>query len=119
MSFLTRLFRRDQPAALAAMEPASAGGAAAPPEATAEQSAPQPSMSGAEQSAPQPSMSVQAGQAGGNPTMAVQDEGATYSEAQIAVHWREEEYYPAPPKFIGQANVSDPSIFERFRGELS
>jgi len=36
------------------------------------------------------------------------------SEAQIAVHWREEEYYYPPPKFIGQANASDPSIFERF-----
>src|SRR5215813_9313583 len=36
------------------------------------------------------------------------------SEAQIAVHWREEEYYYPPPRFIGQANASDPSIFERF-----
>ncbi len=36
------------------------------------------------------------------------------SEAEIAVHWREEEYYHASPKFIGQANVSDPSIRERF-----
>ena len=36
------------------------------------------------------------------------------SEAQIAVHWREEEYYYPPPRFIGQANASDPAIFERF-----
>ena len=36
------------------------------------------------------------------------------SEAEIAVHWREEEYYTPPPKFIGQANVSDPAIRERF-----
>ena len=36
------------------------------------------------------------------------------SEAQIAVHWREEGYYFPSAKFIGQANVSDPSIFERF-----
>jgi acetyl-CoA synthetase len=36
------------------------------------------------------------------------------SEAQIAVHWREEDYYPAPARFIGQANASDPAIFERF-----
>ena len=36
------------------------------------------------------------------------------SEAEIAVHWREEEYYHPPPRFIGQANASDPSIFERF-----
>jgi acetyl-CoA synthetase len=36
------------------------------------------------------------------------------SDAQIAVHWREEEYYYPPPKFTGQANASDPAIFERF-----
>ena len=39
------------------------------------------------------------------------------SESQIAVHWREEEYFAPPPKFIGQANASDPAIFERFREE--
>ncbi|HYM50865.1 MAG TPA: acetate--CoA ligase [Candidatus Limnocylindrales bacterium] len=37
------------------------------------------------------------------------------SEAEIAVHWREEEYFSPPAKFIGQANASDPSIFERFK----
>ncbi len=36
------------------------------------------------------------------------------SEATIAVHWREEGYYPPPPKFIGQANASDPAILDRF-----
>jgi acetyl-CoA synthetase len=36
------------------------------------------------------------------------------SEAQIAVHWREEEYYSPPAKFIAQANAADPGIFERF-----
>ncbi|HKD89561.1 MAG TPA: AMP-binding protein, partial [Streptosporangiaceae bacterium] len=36
------------------------------------------------------------------------------SESQIAVHWREEEYYPPPEKFVAQANASDPAIFERF-----
>jgi acetyl-CoA synthetase len=36
------------------------------------------------------------------------------SEAEIAVHWREEEYYSPPARFIGQANAGDPSIFERF-----
>ena len=36
------------------------------------------------------------------------------SEAEIAVHWREEEYFPPPPTFIGQANASDPAIFGRF-----
>jgi acetyl-CoA synthetase len=39
------------------------------------------------------------------------------SEAQIAVHWREEDYYPAPARFIGQANATDPAIFERFSEE--
>jgi acetyl-CoA synthetase len=36
------------------------------------------------------------------------------SEAQIAVHWREEEYYDPPPSFVEQANGNDPAIFERF-----
>src|SRR6266436_4287929 len=36
------------------------------------------------------------------------------TEAQIAVHWKEEDYYSPSPKFIGQANASDPDIFERF-----
>src|SRR3989441_3827631 len=39
------------------------------------------------------------------------------SEAEIAVHWREEEYFVPPAKFIGQANASDPSIFDRFSEE--
>jgi acetyl-CoA synthetase len=39
------------------------------------------------------------------------------SEATIAVHWREEGYYPPPPKFIGQANASDPAIVARFGEE--
>jgi acetyl-CoA synthetase len=41
-------------------------------------------------------------------------EGAQVSEAQIAVHWREEEYYYPPAKFIAQANAADPSLRERF-----
>ncbi|MEU4673064.1 acetate--CoA ligase [Amycolatopsis sp. NPDC023774] len=36
------------------------------------------------------------------------------SESQIAVHWREEGYYSPTPKFIGQANASDPDILARF-----
>ncbi len=44
-------------------------------------------------------------------------EDVEVSEAQIAVHWREEEYFYPPAKFIGQANASDPSIFDRFREE--
>jgi acetyl-CoA synthetase len=39
------------------------------------------------------------------------------SEAQIAVHWREEEFYYPPAKFIAQANAADPAIFERFGEE--
>jgi acetyl-CoA synthetase len=36
------------------------------------------------------------------------------SESQIAVHWREEDYYQPPADFAAQANASDPAIFERF-----
>ncbi len=43
-----------------------------------------------------------------------QDSTTPVSEAQIAVHWREEENYPPPPSFIEQANAKDPAIFERF-----
>jgi len=43
-----------------------------------------------------------------------EETGASATEAQIAVHWREEEYFYPPAAFIGQANASDPSIFDRF-----
>ena len=36
------------------------------------------------------------------------------TEAQIAVHWKEEDYYYPSTKFIAQANLADPEIFERF-----
>src|SRR6266851_9072020 len=36
------------------------------------------------------------------------------SESQIAVHWREEEYYDPPEDFVRQANANDPAILERF-----
>src|SRR5579872_5812997 len=49
--------------------------------------------------------------------MANEDEGLLVSEAQIAVHWREEEYFRPSPKFIGQANANDPAILERFKEE--
>ena len=39
------------------------------------------------------------------------------SEAQIAVHWREEGYYYPTAAFIGQANAADPAIYERFGEE--
>ena len=32
------------------------------------------------------------------------------SEAQIAVHWREEEYYQPPESFVRQANAADPVL---------
>jgi acetyl-CoA synthetase len=39
------------------------------------------------------------------------------SESQIAVHWREEEYYYSPESFVAQANANDPAIFDRFSME--
>src|ERR671923_365134 len=39
------------------------------------------------------------------------------TEAQIAVHWREEEYFQPSARFIGQANASDLAILERFSEE--
>jgi acetyl-CoA synthetase len=36
------------------------------------------------------------------------------TEAQIAAHWREEEYYYPPQSFIDQANAKDPGIYDRF-----
>jgi acetyl-CoA synthetase len=42
---------------------------------------------------------------------------AETSEAQIAVHWKEEEYIRPNPKFIGQANLVDPAIRDRFTEE--
>jgi acetyl-CoA synthetase len=54
---------------------------------------------------------------GGHHGMAKEEVGVSVSEAEIAVHWREEEYYHPSPKFIGQANANDPAILERFREE--
>ncbi len=36
------------------------------------------------------------------------------SEAEIAVHWGEEEYYHPSSEFIAQANLTDPEVFDRF-----
>ncbi|MFQ5765855.1 MAG: AMP-binding protein, partial [Rhodospirillales bacterium] len=36
------------------------------------------------------------------------------SEAQIAVHWREEDLIHPSAQFIAQANMTDPGIFDRF-----
>jgi acetyl-CoA synthetase len=39
---------------------------------------------------------------------------AGLTEAEIAVHWKEEETYEPNPKFIGQANLVDPTVMDRF-----
>ncbi|PJA97813.1 MAG: acetate--CoA ligase [Ignavibacteriales bacterium CG_4_9_14_3_um_filter_30_11] len=39
------------------------------------------------------------------------------TEAQIAVHWKEEEYFDPPKSFIEQANIKDDTIMERFKEE--
>jgi len=36
------------------------------------------------------------------------------SEAEIAVHWGEEEYYHPSTEFIAQANMTDATVFDRF-----
>jgi len=36
------------------------------------------------------------------------------TESEIAVHWKEEAYFYPPAKFIGQANLTDPAVMERF-----
>ena len=41
-------------------------------------------------------------------------ENSEISEAQIAVHWQEEEYFYPPASFIAQANMTDPAIYDRF-----
>ena len=42
------------------------------------------------------------------------DKDLRVSEAQIAVHWQEENKFPPAPSFIAQANMTDPEIFQRF-----
>ena len=39
------------------------------------------------------------------------------NEAQIAVHWKEEELFYPPAKFIGQANLNDPAFVAHFNEE--
>jgi acetyl-CoA synthetase len=43
-----------------------------------------------------------------------EQEWVQVSEAQIAVHWQEEELFHPPSEFIAQANMTDPSIYDRF-----
>ena len=40
--------------------------------------------------------------------------GDELTEAQLAVHWKEEEYFYPPTSFIAQANMTDADILERF-----
>src|SRR5207245_9371244 len=42
------------------------------------------------------------------------ERSAETNQVQIAVHWKEEEYVRSSAKFIGQANLFDPAITERF-----
>jgi acetyl-CoA synthetase len=41
-------------------------------------------------------------------------EVAGVSEAEIAVHWREEGYFHPSAQFIAQANMTDPGVYDRF-----
>src|SRR2546422_8355117 len=36
------------------------------------------------------------------------------TEAQIAVHWKEEEYFRPPKEFTAQANLADPALVKKF-----
>jgi len=40
--------------------------------------------------------------------------GSKASDAHISVHWKEEDYYQPPKKFIEQANMKDPKVMARF-----
>ena len=42
------------------------------------------------------------------------DERTEATEAQIAVHWQEEQYFQPPKSFIEQANMRDPDVRKRF-----
>jgi len=43
-----------------------------------------------------------------------EEDVATISEREIAVHWQEEPYYSPSVKFIAQANMTDENIYQRF-----
>src|SRR5712691_11216810 len=47
-------------------------------------------------------------------TKRILESGTEVSEAQIAVHWKEEEVFYPPKKFIEQANLTDPKVMTRF-----
>ena len=48
---------------------------------------------------------------------AAKEHDAKLNEAQIAVHWKEEEYFRPPAGFVAQANLIDPAFVESFREE--
>ncbi len=43
-----------------------------------------------------------------------EQEGLEVNEAQIAVHWQEEQYFHPSAQFIAQANMTDSTIYGRF-----
>src|SRR5271166_2167782 len=51
--------------------------------------------------------------------MASQRESVETSESEVAVHWKEEEYFYPPRDFIAQANMTDAKIYERFSLDTS
>ena len=46
--------------------------------------------------------------------MAEEKESMETSEAHYAVHWAEEKFIYPSPEFIGQANMTDPTVYDRF-----
>jgi acetyl-CoA synthetase len=50
----------------------------------------------------------------GENNMAKEKEEIIASEAEIAVHWGEEQYFHPSTEFIAQANMTDPTIYDRF-----
>ncbi|MDF3837870.1 acetate--CoA ligase [Cupriavidus basilensis] len=51
---------------------------------------------------------------GKSPRHAAEQESADVSEAEIAVHWPEEDYVLPAGQFIAQAYLTNPGVFERF-----
>ena len=49
--------------------------------------------------------------------MPIEQGEARGNEAQIAVHWKEEEYILPSAQFIGQANLVDAAVLDRFKEE--
>ncbi len=43
-----------------------------------------------------------------------EEKAVDVTEAQIAVHWQEEEYFYPSAKFIAQANLTDEGVYKRF-----